>query len=132
MRYLRFIPLFFIILLIYNVMAMTGVNMEGHLFTLSLISGQSWGPTSGDALLALGIIALYIELLKSTNSGMATIIDHTLSLFVFIGFLVEFIVIKNAATSTFVILMLMSFLDVLAGFTITVSSARRDVMLESS
>jgi len=127
MKYLKFIPLFIVMLLIYDAMALTGFDMKGYLFSFGLISGDSWGPTWGDVLLVLGIIVLYIELLKATDSGTATIIDHTLSLLVFIGFLVEFLVMKGAATSTFVILMLMSLLDVVAGFSITVSAARRDV-----
>jgi hypothetical protein len=117
-------------LLVYDAMALTGVRMDGHLFTINLVSGDSWGPSWGDILLIVGIILLYIELVKSTNSGMATIIDHTLSILVFIGFLVEFLVMKGTATSTFVILMLMSLLDVIAGFTITVSTARRDISVE--
>lgn len=128
MSYLRVIPLFFIMLLIYNLIIIVfGLQIDAHIFKLNLMSGESWGPTLGDILITLGIVALYIEIIKSTKSGIATIIDHTLSLFVFIAFLVEFIIMKGTATSTFVILMLMSFLDVLAGFTITVSSAQRDV-----
>ena len=131
MKLLRFIPMFLIVLLVYNAMTLTGVNMGGNLFTLRLVSGEYWGPTWGDVLLVLGVIVLYIELVKATSSGMATVIDHTLSMLVFIGFLVEFLIMKGAATSTFVILRLMSLLDVVAGFTITVSTARRDFTVES-
>ena len=81
----------------------------------------------GDALLVIGIFVLYIELVKSTRTQSSTLIEHAFSLLVFIGFLIEFIVIKDAATSTFFLLMLMSLLDVMAGFTITVSTAMRDV-----
>lgn len=131
MKYLKFIPLFLFILLIYDVMAWTGFDMKEILFSVGLVSGDSWGPTWGDLLLVLGIIVLYIELLKATDSGTATVIDHTLSILVLIIFLVEFIAMKGAATSTFVILMLMSLLDVVAGFSITVSAARRDVGFHS-
>ncbi|CAK0763242.1 conserved membrane hypothetical protein [Gammaproteobacteria bacterium] len=130
MKYFRFIPLFLFLLLIYDAMILTGVKMNGDLFTLRLISGESWSSTWSDVLLVLGIIALYIELVKSTSSSMTTIIEHSLSVLVFIGFLVEFLVMKGTATSAFVILMLMSLLDVMAGFTITVSTARRDFMVE--
>ncbi|CAK0774994.1 conserved membrane hypothetical protein [Gammaproteobacteria bacterium] len=130
MKLFRFIPLFLFLLLIYDAMAFTGVRMDTGLFTLHLISGASWSPTWGDVLLFLGGITLYIELLKSTSAAMATVIDHTLSVLVFIGFLVEFLVMKSAATSTFVMLMLLSLLDVVAGFSITVSTARRDFSVE--
>jgi hypothetical protein len=131
MRYLKFIPLFLFMLLIYDVMVFVNIDMKANLFSFGLISGDSWGPTWGDILLVLGIVVLYIELLKATDSGTATVVDHTLSVLVFIGFLIEFIAMKGAATSTFVILMLMSLLDVVAGFSITVSAARRDVGFHS-
>jgi len=127
MQYLRIIPMFLFVLVLYNILAMFGVVMGAPLFEIQLFSGDIWGPTTGDLLMVVGIITLYIELVKSTSSDATAIIDHTLSVFVFIGFLVEFLVMKGTATSTFVMLMLMSLLDVVAGFTITVSSARRDM-----
>jgi hypothetical protein len=130
MNIFSFIPLFAVILIIYNVMAFFfnvnfGVSAP-PMFDVPLMSGAVWSPTSGDLLLMLGVIFLYIEVFKATNAGAASIVDHALSTFVFIVFLIEFIVVKNAGTSTFIILALMSLLDVIAGFTITISSARRD------
>ena len=49
---------------------------------------------------------------------------------VFIIFLIEFIVVKGAGTSTFFILALMSLFDVIAGFSVTITTARRDVTLD--
>jgi len=126
-RFLKFIPLFLILFIVYNTLTMTGVNLSGQIFNLHLISGASWAMNIGDALLVIGIFVLYIELVKSTRTQSSTLIEHAFSLLVFIGFLIEFIVIKDAATSTFFLLMLMSLLDVMAGFTITVSTAMRDV-----
>ncbi|CAK0754984.1 conserved membrane hypothetical protein [Gammaproteobacteria bacterium] len=127
MRLLRLIPLFLALFIVYNALTMTGINLSGQIFNLHLISGASWTMSIGDVLLMIGIFALYVELVKSTSTQSSTMIEHTFSLLVFIGFLIEFIVVKEAATSTFVLLMLMSLLDVMAGFTITVSTAMRDV-----
>lgn len=131
MNIFSFIPLFAIILVIYNVMAFLfnvdfGTINAVPFFDLPLVSGATWSPTNGDLLLMLGVVFLYIEVLKATHAGAASIIDHAISMLVFIIFLVEFILIKQAGTSTFIILTLMSLLDVIAGFTITISSARRD------
>jgi len=130
MNIFSFIPLFGIILVIYNVMVFFfNVNFgvgATPVFNLSLMSTAVWSPTSGDLLLMLGVISLYVEVFKATNAGAASIVDHAISTFVLIVFLIEFIVVKNAGTSTFIILALMSLLDVIAGFTITISSARRD------
>jgi len=124
------VPLFILILIIYNVMAYFGVdfNFESSnpLFTVPLPSGATWKPTWSGIIILLGVVTLYVELLKSTKTGTATIIEHALSMVVFIGFLMEFILVKMAGTSTFLIITLMSLLEVVAGFTITVASARRD------
>jgi hypothetical protein len=45
--------------------------------------------------------------------------------------MVEFIVAEKAATSTFLILTALSFVDVVGGFTITIRTAQRDVTFES-
>ncbi|HLQ94538.1 MAG TPA: hypothetical protein VK148_31345 [Xanthobacteraceae bacterium] len=41
--------------------------------------------------------------------------------------LIEFIVVPRAATSTFLIIAALSFVDVIGGFTITIRTAQRDV-----
>jgi uncharacterized membrane protein len=58
-----------------------------------------------------------------------SIVDHTLSTFVLVGFLVSWLIFDWAGNSVFLILTVMSFLDVIAGFTITIASARRDLSL---
>jgi hypothetical protein len=50
-----------------------------------------------------------------------------LSLFVFVAFLVEFLLVQGAATSLFFTLMLIALVDVLAGFSVTIRSSGRDV-----
>jgi hypothetical protein len=110
------------------VVVFAGVNFSApsELFALTLPSGAEWKLTSSDIFIMLGIITLYIEIVKSVRTGTGTIIEHALSLVVFIVYLVLFMLVPMAGTSTFLIITLMSLLDVIAGFTITVASARRD------
>ncbi len=79
-----------------------------------------------DALIIAGVILLYLELFKATRTSVGAIIEHVFSLLVFLVFLVQFIVYPPAANSTCVILMLLALLDVVGGFTISISTARRD------
>jgi hypothetical protein len=58
--------------------------------------------------------------------------DHLLSMILFVGMLVEFIMVKEAATSTFFILLALSFVDVIAGFSVSIRTAQRDVAFEST
>ena len=128
-KYLNYFPLFFIVLILYNLMAGVGIDFEftaQPLFEMGLPSGASWTPTWSGIFIMLGVITLYLELVKSTRTGTGTVVEHVLSMGVFILFLLEFLLIKIAGTSTFLIITLMSLLDVVAGFSITVAAARRD------
>ena len=55
---------------------------------------------------------------------------HALSLILFLGMLVEFLLVKQAATATFFLLLVVSFIDVLGGFAVTLRSAQRDLTVE--
>lgn len=131
MKIFKYIPFFLYLLIIYNILAFSGAGaqqvLNAKLFDMNLISGANFILDISDLLIILGVIALYIEILKSTRTSSASVIDHGLSMVVFIIFLIEFIVIKNAGNSTFLILTLMAMLDVIAGFTVTISTARRDI-----
>jgi hypothetical protein len=134
LKYVAYFPLFFIVLVLYNLMASLGINFEftaEPLFNMALPSGANWSPTWSGVFIMLGIITLYLELVKSTQTGTGTIVENALSMVVFILFLLEFLLVKIAGTSTFLILTLMSLLDVVAGFSITVASARRDFNINS-
>lgn len=99
------------------------------IFSIELPSRQIWHLTMGQLIIFLGVLILYIELFKSTQTSQVSIIDHTLSMFVFIGYFGLFLSKGWANNDVFLILMAMSFLDVIAGFTITIATARRDFSL---
>lgn len=96
-------------------------------FAIGMIGGSvEWILTKGDALLLLSIAILFMEILKSTSTGTATIINHAMSMILFIVCLMLFLLNANFATSIFFIITVMSLLDVLAGVVVTIVSARRD------
>lgn len=96
------------------------------MFTVPMIGGVVWKVTSGDALLLLAIGLLFMEILKATSTGTATIFNHAVSMLIFIVCLVEFLLFPQFATSVFFIITIMTLLDVLAGVMVTIVSARRD------
>ena len=123
------IPFFAILLIAYNITMFTGdINpmLASELFTTHLISGAEWTLRGGDLFIILGIATLYLEIVKSTRTGIASVLDHTFSTLVFVIFLIEFLMVKGCGTSTFFVLMLMSLLDVVSGFTVSIVAARRD------
>ncbi|MHB1103060.1 MAG: hypothetical protein ACYC0C_09890 [Devosia sp.] len=102
---------------------------SGQLFAVGMVSGVPWALTSGDLLLVLGLACLFFEVLKSTNTGRSSVVEHMLSMLVFVVFLVEFLLVGGAASSVFFLLMMMSIFDVVAGFTVSITSAGRDVTM---
>ena len=76
------------------------------------------------------IIAFLMPDVTWTGVGLRNVVGHALSLILFVGMLIEFILIKQAATATFFLLLVISFFDVLGGFVVTLRSAQRDVTVE--
>ena len=76
---------------------------------------------------AIGLLFLYFEVLKSTRTGTASILDHVLSLALFVVCLLELLLVARAANSAFFLLTIMTLIDVISGFTVSISVARRDI-----
>jgi len=130
--YLFGFPLLLITFAVYNIVAflMPGLSWTGALFSVHMVSGADWPMSASDLLITLAILLLAGEVIKSTRIGVRTIVDHSLSLVVFLGMLVEFLLVKQTATGTFFILLVISFVDVIAGFAVTLRSAQRDLTVE--
>lgn len=132
------LPLLVIPVAIYAIVILTGVVGTGGVaaaeqalrepvFAIPMVSGGGWNIGSGDIILFLALILLFFELLKSTSSQKVAIVNHALSMILFVACLVAFLLIKGFATSTFFLILTMVMLDVLAGFIVTIISARKDL-----
>lgn len=123
------LPLLALPVLVYNLIALTGgtAGLTLTLFSVRMASGADWPITAADLLLAASLVVLFVELLKSTNSRRAAIVNHGLSMLLFVICLVELLLAPPFATSAFFLITLMVLLDVLAGFIVTILAARRDV-----
>jgi hypothetical protein len=86
------------------------------LFQVTLPSKVLWYPSMNDVLLLLGVVVLYVELIKSARAPAGSIVEHMMSMFVFCAFLVEFLVHPSAGTSAFLVVTMLSLIDVVAGF----------------
>jgi len=119
-------PLLVIPLLAYVAFAGAGADFSASRFPITLPSAGVWQLTLGDILLAAGLFLLFFEILKATRTGGNSVVDHALSMIVFVICLILFLIWDRAATSTFFLLMLMAMIDVIAGFSVTINAARRD------
>jgi hypothetical protein len=128
-------PLLLIPFVIYNIVAfmfrLPNDNWTAPVTTVHMVSGQEWVLTWEDALIVLSILLLAVEIIKSTRVGMRAIVDHMLAMVLFIAMLVEFLLVDRAGTSTFFLLTIITLVDVLVGFTVSVRSSQRQVEVES-
>jgi hypothetical protein len=126
-------PLLLIPFAIYNMMAFLtpGVAWTAPVATVHMMSGEDWVLTWEDLLLAFAIFLLWIEIIKSTRIGMRSIMDHVLAMALFIAMLVEFLLVRQAGTSTFFLLMIIALVDVLAGFIVSIRSSQRRLEIET-
>lgn len=145
MKAFSFLPAFGYLLLL--IFILHKVDLFPHIIDLPIYAGdyqkaanntevivgkpihKGWYPTWGTLILVLGIFLLYWEILKSTQTSNLVTFDHALSTIVFIAYFGLWLTQPWAGNSLFLTLTLMALLDVIAGFTITISVANRDINL---
>jgi hypothetical protein len=93
-------------------------RLQEPVVTIGLPSLQSWTVTFSDLLLAVGLLLLFFEVVKSARPGAKYVTDHLLSFLVFAAAAAEFLLLPQFAHSTFFLLMLMALTDVIAGVAI--------------
>ena len=130
--YLIGFPLLVITFAIYNMIAFLtpSLTWTANVVTIHLISGQDWTLTPEDIILTFATLLLGVEVVKAARMGVRGLMDHILSMILFIIMLVEFLLVARAGTSTFFILMVISLVDVMAGFIITARTAQRDIQID--
>jgi len=129
------IPLLIVPFILYNMtifglMGGNGIlNLQGTIMQFSMASGALFTLTLGNFFILIALLLLFVEIFKATRTSRNSVLDHMVSLLLFIAFLVEFLLVKSAATQEFFLLMTICFIDVIAGFTISIRSAGRDVSI---
>jgi hypothetical protein len=124
-------PLIGILAVIYLILAAVLDTALGRtIFNLTLPSGRVWAFTVSDLFLVLGLFLLYLEILKSTLTGRGQIVEHIVSMVVFVGCLLLVLLVAQTGTTTFLLITVMAAVDVIAGFTVSIVSARRDMEIE--
>jgi hypothetical protein len=126
------IPLTIIPLILFNVLgyALGGDPWGNVLVRIPLISGRPWEVTLADVMILIALALLFIETLRSAAPARtSTITNHIISTILLIVYIIEFIAVPSAASSLFFVLTMIALFDVIAGFTISIRSASRDISL---
>lgn len=130
-------PLLLLAVIFYTLLALgggmaAGVDIAAFLnqgFSVTMPSQDVWRFTWSDLFISVSLSLLFLEVVKSTRTGRGEILNHAFSTLTFVAALVEFLLLKGFATSAFFLLMLMTLFDVVAGYTISIVSARRDMSI---
>lgn len=110
-------PLLLIPLAIYNIIVflMPGVAFNEPLLRLRLVSGEIWGVTLGDMLLAVAVLLLLLEIVKGARPGGKYLTDHLLSLLVAGAASAEFVMWPKFGNSIYFLLALLAVVDFFGG-----------------
>lgn len=134
MRFHHF-PLLLIPVLLYNVFAfLIFPDWErgfatASLFTIPMVSGAVFTFTVSAAITLMALVLLAAEVIKAARIGGATVTDHLLATILFVAVLLEFIFVRQAATSSFFVLLAVCFIDLICGFAVSLRTATRDISI---
>ena len=126
------IPLLVFSLILYNVIAFFGGGenpveiFNSELFEIPMPNGGQWRFHLGDFLIIISLVLLGMEVIKATYTRGAGLADQALSMVVAVICIIEFLLVPQAATSIFFMILIMTIIDVIAGAIIGIRTARRD------
>ncbi len=132
---IRAIPLLLFVFLVYNVIVLIGGGdnpddiLRQVVLSIPMLSGHIWTFSTGDLIIFALLVLLFFELLKATYTSSTSLLDHGLSMLVFIVCLIEFLMVRQAQTSVFFFIVVATLIDVIAGYTIGIRVARRDLSI---
>jgi hypothetical protein len=107
-----------------------GLSLDGVLAALPLPSGAVLRVTFGALVLLAALVLFFVELLISTRPTKSSLINHGLSMALFVLCIVLFLLLPACGTAEFLLLTVLSLIDVVSGYSISIITARRDMTLE--
>jgi hypothetical protein len=132
---LKSFPLLLVAIIAYNALIFGGAVVTStdanailaRSVSFTMFSDDVWRFTLGDLIVLVTLGLLFVEVVKSTRTSATQVLNHALSMLTFVIGLTEFLVLKGFSTTTFFFVVVMAFFDVVAGFTISIVGARRDL-----
>jgi len=89
--------------------------------TLPPIFDRSMPVTLGDLIVAIGILLLYVEMIKSVRPGGKSMVDHLLSFILFLVMAGELVFVPRA---TLLLLAVLGFVDFITGISVRLAQPR--------
>ena len=128
--YLIAFPLLLIPFALYNmIIFLLNLPFTDTLFNIPLLEGRRMPVTTGDVVVAIALLMLYVEVIKAAR-GSKGVMDHVLAFMLFVGMAAELALVPKATTPTLLLLIAISFIDVIAGLSIPGRARQQEIVLE--
>ena len=127
MSLLRAFPFLALVVIAYNIFFVLGATATGAVLgEVRLPSGAAWSVTAGDVHVVVALALLFVEIL-SASPRTVSVVNHALSLMVFVVCVIEFLLVPACGTPEFLFITLMTLVDSVGGYGISARLAARDV-----
>jgi hypothetical protein len=129
--YLVAFPLLLIPFALYNmVVFLLNMPFTETAFAVPLVSDRRLPVSIGDLIVAIGMLLLYVEVMKAARPGGKGITDHILSLVLLLAIAGELVLVPRASTVTLLLLAVLGFVDLITGISLSLRARRRRVIEE--
>ena len=125
--YLIAFPLLLIPFALYNmVVFLLNMPFTDTVFSIPLTEGRRLPVTTGELLLGIAMLLLYVEVLKAARFGGKAVMEHVLAFVLFAGMAAELALVPQAASPTLLLLCGLAFVDVITGLSLAIRRKRRE------
>ena len=129
--YLIAFPLLLIPFALYNmILFLLNMPFSDTVFSIPLLEGRRLPVTTGDLLVIVAMLLLYVEVLKAARLGSKGVMDHVLSFALLVGMAAELALVPRATTTTLLLLAVLAFVDVIIGVSFIGRRKPRGIVLE--
>jgi hypothetical protein len=129
----RQLPFMIIAVILYFLLvSIVRVPLDSVLFTMPMPSGDRLAFSLGELLISLTAILMFVETVSNTSASASAIVNHGLSLVVFLICLLLWLLMPRFGTGTFFVMMLLTLIDTVAGYSNSILRARRDLTVEQT
>jgi hypothetical protein len=123
-------PLLLIPFALYNMIAfLLNMPFTDTMFSIPLMDGRRLPVTTGDLLLAIAMLLIYVEVLKVSRVSKS-VMDHVLSFILLAAMVSELVLVPRVTTPTLMLLAVLSFVDLIIGLSVRGRRKQPEIMLE--
>ena len=128
--YLIGFPLLLIPFALYNIVVFVlNMPLSDTVYSVPLPDDRSMPVSTGDLIVLIAMLLLYIEILKAARLGK-TAIDHILSFVLLAAMASQLVLVPRAMTPTLMLLTVLGFVDFIAGLSVPRPMARPEPVRE--